>query len=54
MTFGATDPPVEIYEGATARKAVRQDKALATSLRRSVIPDGEINSLGNVSRGDTI
>lgn len=53
ITFGAAKPPVEIYQGATAREKVRavdEDNDLPPKETNS--SSGESKSLGNVSRDD--
>jgi hypothetical protein len=62
VTFGATPPPVLLYEGPTGRRSV--NKAMAAPIAAQ--PGGDVtltddpgsgregNSLGNVSRGDRI
>ena len=62
VTFGATPPPIPLYEGPTGRRPVK--KAMAAPIAAQPRGDvtllddpgsgREVNSLGNVSRGDRI
>jgi hypothetical protein len=59
LNFGATPPPVPIYEGRTGRVAVQMGKATNQPNHQEggveIINTGKrSNSLGNVSRGDRI
>jgi hypothetical protein len=62
VTFGEAPPPVPLYAGPTGRRAMIANKAAAVaadsgehpSLPNSFVPGGEVNSLGNVNRGDWI
>src|SRR5262245_34943312 len=54
-TFGATLPPIEIYQGRTGRSAVKRNKTdrapLQTEEGCGFCSHGKEISLGNVSRG---
>lgn len=61
VTFGAAEPPIEIYSGPTNRKYVkgrrknhRNGNPQGKPELESTYPTGESKSLGNRSRGDTI
>jgi hypothetical protein len=61
VTFGATPPPVPLYEGPTGRRALEGRLAKEASLGVAagpalpVPPGGQaVQSLGNVSRGDSL
>jgi hypothetical protein len=62
LTFGNTPPPIPLYAGPTGRRAFEDSKATVlvacpagvTPPQDDVLSGGECNSLGNVSRGDTI
>ncbi len=62
VTFGATAPPIALYEGPTGRRALstRPELRLAggedngVTVQESQVPGREGDSLGNVSRADGI
>jgi hypothetical protein len=62
VTFGSAEPPIELYDGPTARKKIAgpagviAGPANAESATRPEPPDPgrEVDSLGNTSRGDWI
>jgi len=61
VTFGATAPPVALYEGPTGRRTLKGRLAAETGRRLAASPSlpalsGEQNdsSLGTVSRGERI
>lgn len=62
LTFGNTPPPIPLYTGPTGRRALQANMAVALTaspaggvpLPDRMVTGREGNSLGNVSRGDTI
>jgi hypothetical protein len=64
VTFGATAPPVPLYEGPTNRRYVKSQASLlgdseprfheTPGIPGCVVPGAEGESLGNVSRGERI
>jgi len=53
VTFGAAKPPIEIYQGETARKKLQSTKKQNDLPSEDTnLSSGESKSLGNVSRGD--
>lgn len=63
VTFGAAEPPVQLYDGPTDRKQVKnsdrkkragKNGQRQPALPKTVVSRGEGKSLGNVSRGDRI
>lgn len=62
VTLGSVAPPIKLYEGKTGRHALKEAGKAATKTPRphqcgggdNVVSDGDGNSLGNVSRGDSI
>jgi hypothetical protein len=63
VTFGASPPPVALYEGPTGRRHVKGPAASEEAVGRGIlelpghpgcVPGGEGESLGNVSRGERI
>jgi hypothetical protein len=59
MTFGATPPPIVIYQGLTARRDIKAADAACRANGEDRHPghvdaDREGKSIGNVNRGDKI
>ena len=54
ITFGNTDPPVQLYAGRTDTKSVKAALESGENLGISSLSDEEVNSSRNVSRGDRI
>ena len=61
VTFGASEPPIKLYEGPTGRRALGSKAKTpddSSGVPQLALPstssDREGNSLGNVSRGDRI
>lgn len=62
VTFGATAPPISLYDGPTGRRALssrsdvapKSDEKVSTQSQKSQVPGREGDSFGNVNRADRI